>query len=71
MALRLASLPLLLVLAAAQCLHSVSAGGWQSGRATRYGGLDEPAWNIHHGSCGYGYLSPNAATGETYGCTSK
>jgi len=33
---------------------------WQSGRATFYG-VD--AWNIHQGSCGYGWLDKKVATG--------
>lgn len=38
--------------------------GWRDGRATRYGGLEEPEWNIHRGSCGYGYLDKDKGTGR-------
>lgn len=35
---------------------------WKIGRATAFGA--EPwNWNIHEGSCGYGYLWPHLATG--------
>ncbi|GMH41831.1 hypothetical protein BSKO_09741 [Bryopsis sp. KO-2023] len=35
---------------------------WRTGRATFYG--DQPwLWDIHKGSCGYGYLDPNKGTG--------
>ncbi|GLC67580.1 atexp4 [Pleodorina starrii] len=37
-------------------------GSWQKGRATRYGGWDD-GWNINEGSCGYGYLDQDHATG--------
>jgi hypothetical protein len=35
-------------------------GGWNVGRATFYG---TDAWSIHKGSCGYGWLDKNVATG--------
>lgn len=35
---------------------------WRTGRGTFYG--DQPwLWDIHQGSCGYGYLDPNKGTG--------
>ncbi|GLC46449.1 atexp4,atexpa4,athexp alpha 1.6,expa4 [Pleodorina starrii] len=37
-------------------------GSWQKARATRYGGWDD-GWNIHEGSCGYGYLDYDRSTG--------
>ncbi|EFJ40108.1 hypothetical protein VOLCADRAFT_100183 [Volvox carteri f. nagariensis] len=37
-------------------------GTWHKARATRYGGTDD-GWNINEGSCGYGYLDHDRATG--------
>ncbi|GIM02722.1 hypothetical protein Vretimale_7577, partial [Volvox reticuliferus] len=37
-------------------------GAWRKARATRYGGQDD-GWNINEGSCGYGYLDHDHATG--------
>lgn len=43
------------VLAAILAVSVSAAGQWRRGRATYYG--DEPwLWDIHHGSCGYGYI---------------
>ncbi|WIA16123.1 hypothetical protein OEZ85_012842 [Tetradesmus obliquus] len=54
----------LLSLAAA---NSPGFGGWQTGRATHYG---TDAWSIHKGSCGYGWLDKNVATGWDVGAIS-
>ncbi|KAI8469892.1 MAG: RlpA-like double-psi beta-barrel-protein domain-containing protein-containing protein [Monoraphidium minutum] len=53
------------LLALALCLGLASAqpqgySNWQTGRATFYG---TDAWNIHEGSCQYGYLDRNVGTG--------
>eukprot|EP01024_Parvocaulis_polyphysoides_P018031 TRINITY_DN17957_c0_g3_i2.p1 TRINITY_DN17957_c0_g3~~TRINITY_DN17957_c0_g3_i2.p1 ORF type:complete len:428 (+),score=50.07 TRINITY_DN17957_c0_g3_i2:166-1284(+) len=37
-------------------------GDWRDGRATFYG-HEHWLWNIHEGSCDYGYLCPNEGTG--------
>eukprot|EP01023_Acetabularia_acetabulum_P047057 TRINITY_DN4933_c0_g1_i7.p2 TRINITY_DN4933_c0_g1~~TRINITY_DN4933_c0_g1_i7.p2 ORF type:complete len:512 (+),score=93.05 TRINITY_DN4933_c0_g1_i7:72-1607(+) len=40
--------------------HFISA--WKDGRATFYGN-EHWLWDIHYGSCGYGYLCPEEGTG--------
>ncbi|GBF98478.1 U6 snRNA phosphodiesterase [Raphidocelis subcapitata] len=55
----------LAVLAAAALLAAPAAASdaaWRPGRATFYG--NEPwYWDIHHGSCGFGYMWPDQSTG--------
>lgn len=49
-----------------QSTHVSSNEGWKFGRATRYGGLDDPQWPLHIGSCGYGYIDKNVKTGTKF-----
>jgi hypothetical protein len=51
----------LLLLASVQSVWCVD-WQWRTGRATLYGGINDP-WSIHHGSCGYYYLDSNTCTG--------
>ncbi|KIZ00219.1 hypothetical protein MNEG_7740 [Monoraphidium neglectum] len=54
--------PLVLAAVLGLTLLAPQAAAWTTGRATFYG--NEPwNWDIHHGSCGYGYIWPDQNTG--------
>eukprot|EP01024_Parvocaulis_polyphysoides_P028153 TRINITY_DN25457_c0_g1_i2.p1 TRINITY_DN25457_c0_g1~~TRINITY_DN25457_c0_g1_i2.p1 ORF type:complete len:553 (+),score=83.98 TRINITY_DN25457_c0_g1_i2:120-1778(+) len=44
------------------CIDVILAAPWRDGRATFYGN-EYWLWDIHQGSCGYGYLCPEEGTG--------
>eukprot|EP00877_Chromochloris_zofingiensis_P010717 jgi/Chrzof1/589/Cz01g21130.t1 len=55
-------LPLLVLLALLSPNPVTAQGDWRQGRATLYG--NEPwYWDIHGGSCGFGYVDPDQNTG--------